>query len=96
VRPHAEYEDVKNLVASGLSDGAIARLTSVPRRTVSDWRRLERRSADILHIFCNACDAFGVRWTQPSAIHISVARAPDVAKLDEIVGLKSSAGNLDF
>jgi hypothetical protein len=54
------------------------------------------RSTDILRIFCNACDAFGVRWTQPSAIHISVARAPDVAKLDEIVGLKSSAGNLAF
>ena len=248
MRPRTEYERVKNLVASGLSDGGIARLTRIPRRTVSDWRRLERRpangsecpvctavtlderaysyllglylgdgciasyprgvyrlrikldskypgiiaecatamtivggdrsvgfvrargcmevgaywkhwrclfpqhgtgrkhsrairltgwqrriataepglllrgfihsdgcrfdnrvngkaypryefsnrSADILDIFCNACDAFGVRWTQPSAIHISVARAPDVAKLDGIVGLKSSAGNLVF
>jgi len=248
VRSRTEYEAVKSLVASGLSDGAIARLTSVPRRTVSDWRHLERRSAndsecpvctsatlneraysyllglylgdgciasyprgvyrlrikldskypgiiaecatamkivcghrsvgtvrakgcmevgacwkhwpclfpqhgagrkhlrairlagwqsriatvepglllrgfihsdgcrfdnrvngkaypryefsnrsaDILRIFSSACDAFGVRWTQPSAIHVSIARAPDVAKLDEIVGPKSSAGTLAF
>ena len=54
------------------------------------------RSADILGIFCSACDAFGVRWTQPSAIHVSVARARDVARLDEIVGPKSSAGTLAF
>jgi hypothetical protein len=248
MRPRTEYESVRGLVASGLSDGAIARLTRIPRRTVSDWRRLERhtsgdsecpvctggrvderaysyllglylgdgciasyprgvyrlrikldakypgiiaecatamkiicghrsvgavrakgcmevgaywkhwsclfpqhgigrkhsrairltawqsriataepglllrgfihsdgcrfdnrvsgkaypryefsnRSADILRIFCSACDAFGVRWTQPSAIHISVARASDVARLDEIVGRKSSAGSFPF
>jgi hypothetical protein len=52
------------------------------------------RSTDILRIFCNACDAFGVRWTQPTTIHISIARAPDVAKLDTVVGPKSAAGTL--
>jgi hypothetical protein len=54
------------------------------------------RSSDILRIFCGACDAFGIRWTQATAIHISIARAPDVAKLDTVVGPKSSAGRLMF
>jgi hypothetical protein len=46
------------------------------------------RSRDILGIFCSACEAFGVSWTQPSFKHISVARARDVARLDTIVGPK--------
>jgi hypothetical protein len=46
------------------------------------------RSRDILRIFCRACEAFGVSWTQPSIKHISVARAHDVARLDAIIGPK--------
>jgi hypothetical protein len=46
------------------------------------------RSLDILRIFCRACEAFGVSWTQPSFKHISVARGRDVARLDAIIGPK--------
>jgi len=46
------------------------------------------RSADILRIFCRACEVFGVSWTQPSFKHISVAKARDVARLDAIIGAK--------
>ena len=46
------------------------------------------RSTDILRIFCRACEAFGLSWTQPSFKHISVARARDVARLDAIIGPK--------
>jgi len=54
------------------------------------------KSSDILRIFCEACNVFGIRWTQPKPIYISVARAPDVAKLDTAVGPKSSAGSFPF
>lgn len=46
------------------------------------------RSPDVLRIFCEACEAAGLSWTQPSFKHISVARARDVARLDEMVGPK--------
>jgi hypothetical protein len=46
------------------------------------------RSRDILDIFCQACEDFGLSWTQPSVKHVSVARSADVARLDEIVGPK--------
>ena len=46
------------------------------------------RSDDIRSIFCSACDVVGVRWTQSSFKEISVARATDVAKLDQFVGPK--------
>jgi Homeodomain-like domain-containing protein len=43
VRSRAEYEQVVRLVAEGLNDCEIARLTAIPRRTVHDWRRSARR-----------------------------------------------------
>lgn len=46
-------------------------------------------SADIRRIFCDACDAYGVSWRQMNARTISVARGPDVAKLDLVIGPKS-------
>ena len=47
------------------------------------------RSADILAIFCRACDDLGLAWTRPSAKHVSIARRPGVARLDDLVGPKS-------
>ncbi len=45
-------------------------------------------SADIRQIFCEACDAFGVRYTfAPRAVYVS--RKADVMKLDEFVGPKA-------
>jgi hypothetical protein len=46
-------------------------------------------SEDIREIFCRACDVYGVAWRQSNWKTISVARAPDVAKLDLVVGPKS-------
>lgn len=34
-----EFEHVRHLIAEGLNDCAIARLTGIPRGTVRDWRR---------------------------------------------------------
>jgi hypothetical protein len=46
-------------------------------------------SKDIREIFCRACDVYGVRWRRMNRWTISVARAPDVAKLDLVIGPKS-------
>jgi hypothetical protein len=51
--------------------------------------QFSNRSNDIRDIFCRACDVCGVRWRQMNRWVISIARAPDVAKLDEIIGPKS-------
>lgn len=46
-------------------------------------------SADIQEIFCRAVELFGVHWTRPYWNTISIARRPDVEKLDAIIGPKS-------
>jgi hypothetical protein len=46
-------------------------------------------SGDIRAIFCQACDDFGVRWTQSNSVTISVSRSGDVAKLDSVIGPKA-------
>ncbi len=45
-------------------------------------------SPDIRAIFCEACGKYGVAWRPTNWKTISVARRPDVAKLDLIVGPK--------
>jgi hypothetical protein len=45
-------------------------------------------SDDIRGIFCRACDDYGVAWRQSNWRTISIARRPDVAKLDLVVGPK--------
>jgi hypothetical protein len=45
------------------------------------------RSKDILNnLFTWACRLLGIRYKQPSRIAISVARRPEVARLDAIMG----------
>jgi hypothetical protein len=46
-------------------------------------------SPDIRRIFCDACEALGVRWTQSNHRNISVAHRRSVAVLDRYVGPKS-------
>ena len=46
-------------------------------------------SEDIRRIFCDTCDAYGVRWRQSAYRTISVSRRPDVAKLDAVIGPKA-------
>jgi hypothetical protein len=47
------------------------------------------RSAEIRAIFGGACDELGIRWTQNNKYDLSVARRPDVARLDEFIGPKA-------
>jgi len=41
-------------------------------------------SADIRGLFCDACDALGVRWTLSNPRNVSVAHRASVARLDAI------------
>jgi len=50
--------------------------------------QFSNRSSDIKEIFCRACDAYGVRWRRMNRWAISIARAADVARLDEVIGPK--------
>lgn len=38
MRSADEFETVRKLIATGMNDCAVARLTGIPRRTVRDWR----------------------------------------------------------
>jgi hypothetical protein len=46
------------------------------------------RSEDIRRLFCDSCDALGVRWTRPSDHQIAIYRKDSVARLDTFVGPK--------
>lgn len=46
------------------------------------------RSEDIKALFCESCDALGIRWTRPSDRQIAIYRKDSVALLDEFVGPK--------
>jgi hypothetical protein len=46
------------------------------------------RSEDIKALFCESCDALGIRWTRPSDRQIAIYRKESVNRLDEFVGLK--------
>ena len=60
--------------------------------TGTRWRHprysFSNASADILRIFCDACDVLGVHWTvAPRTVYVS--RKRDVARLDEFIGPKA-------
>lgn len=46
------------------------------------------KSEDIKGLFCESCDALGIRWTRPSDRQIAIYRKASVAILDEFVGPK--------
>lgn len=46
------------------------------------------KSEDIKCLFCESCDALGIRWTRPSDRQIAIYRKESVAQLDEFVGPK--------
>jgi hypothetical protein len=46
-------------------------------------------SADIRRLFCEACDALGVRWTLSNPRNVSVAHRASVAILEGLVGPKA-------
>lgn len=45
-------------------------------------------SADIRALFCEACEALGVRWTMSNPRNVSISHRRSVATLDRIVGPK--------
>ncbi len=45
-------------------------------------------SPDIRRLFCEACDALGVRWTLSNPRNVSVSHRASVAILEEVVGPK--------
>jgi hypothetical protein len=45
-------------------------------------------SPDIRRLFCEACDALGIRWTMSNPRNVSVSHRKSVARLDEFVGPK--------
>lgn len=51
--------------------------------------QFSNRSDDIMRIFCDACDAFGVEWRRMNRWNIAVSRRPAVARLDSVVGPKT-------
>jgi hypothetical protein len=46
-------------------------------------------SLGIRSIFCEACEAYGIRWAASNWNRIAISRKADVAKLDEVIGPKS-------
>jgi hypothetical protein len=51
--------------------------------------QFKNESADIRAIFCQALADYGVTWRRMNRNTISVARAGDVARLDEVIGPKA-------
>jgi len=47
------------------------------------------KSEDIKKLFCESCDALGIRWTRPSEKDIAIDRLASVAMMDEFVGPKA-------
>ena len=72
------------------SDGTRGTNTIVTKAKRYEYPRYQftNHSADIRRIFCDACDAYGVAWTQMNWRTIAVSRRTDVARLDEIIGPK--------
>ena len=77
-----------DLFLKGLIQSDGCRVTNRVRGRAYPRYHFSNRSRDILRIFCQACDDFGVSWTRSSFKDISVARAADTRALDQIIGPK--------
>lgn len=76
------------LLLRGLIHSDGCRFMNTGRNWSSPRYSFSNLSTDILAIFCEACDLYGVRWTTaPRTIYVS--RKADVAGLDEVIGPKS-------
>lgn len=73
------------------SDGSriVATERSGTRVRLSPRYAFSNRSEDIKQLFCENCDALGIRWTRPSDTQIAIYRKASVAVLDEFVGPKA-------
>jgi hypothetical protein len=59
------------------------RVRDAPRYSFSN------RSEDIKRLFCESCNALGIRWTRPSDREIAIYRLASVARMDQFVGPKT-------
>lgn len=75
------------------SDGcrSINRVVNPKTKKMYAYPRYEfsNRSSGIRAIFCEACDLLGIHWTVMNSRSISVARRPDVARMDDFIGPKN-------
>lgn len=75
------------LLLRGLIHSDGCRFTNTGRNWSHPRYSFSNRSVDVRRIFTDACDRFGLRWTQaPHTIYVS--RMADVARLDELIGPK--------
>ena len=72
------------------SDGCrvIARERQASRVREAPRYSFSNKSDDIKKLFCESCDALGIRWTRPNEREIAIYRIESVGKLDEFVGPK--------
>jgi hypothetical protein len=81
-----------HLLLRGLihSDGwrGMNRVTVRGKRYAYPRYQFSNRSDDIRQIFCEACDACGVKWRRMNAWNIAVSGRADVARLDLVIGPK--------
>lgn len=75
------HADCLNRFRTKLPSGRVAEY-AYPRYFFSNL------SADIRGLFCEACDALGVRWTLSNPRNVSVSHRDSVAILEEVVGPK--------
>lgn len=78
---HSDGCRAMNTFSTRLPSGRVATY-SYPRYFFSN------ESADIRAIFCEYCEALGLRWTQSNRRNISIAHRDSVARLDAFVGPK--------
>jgi hypothetical protein len=74
------HSDGCRIIAHGRQAG---RERDAPRYIFSN------RSEDIKRLFCESCDALGIRWTRPSHKDIAIYRLESVARMDRFIGPKS-------
>ena len=92
VRGEGDRARVRELLEAGHSTREVAVRTGIPATTVARWRRslgaveIRWRPAHepSYALFCDACDALGVRWTLSNPRNVSVSQRTSVALLDEL------------
>jgi len=88
MRSAEEFHAVRQLIAAGMTDRQIEAETSVPRRTVQQWRNPPRKSRRESATHSCGTDHDFVPWTRPTKRTVAVYRKAATARLDEFVGLK--------
>lgn len=86
-------EQTRELFLRGLihSDGCriVAHERQAGRERDAPRYLFSNRSEDIKGLFCESCDALGIRWTRPSDREIAIYRLASVATMDRFVGPKA-------